>query len=339
MQDPYFPHGVVNLRYALSCEPAHEKDIRIRTAQKTISLSAESATSRDEWVKAVRRVLFKAQHTGDNVKVAIPYSGILDVGRAAALDFSDMLEVKVVDAGGRAASEAYLFAHFADLPGALNQVRAAMRRHREQSGMPLPALPVKDTTQTSRTQPQLGSSPSRPGLSSRISSLWQRAAPVQPVGGMQAISEQAPPVPEEFTHVRTRGESSFVPVTEAEPSAEAALADSSHTYPPSPTPSETLGAPALPPSALSTWGVGMPSWLRITQPGAAHRLASDRTVGEGAADVPGHELGYSVLETPSVPVDAEMQEKFRSYFALSEEEALLGCQYSIHTEDMVTYEL
>jgi sterol 3beta-glucosyltransferase len=63
---------VVDLRYAISCESKHEKDIRIRTNQKIISLTADSVASRDEWVKAIEKVMFKAQHSGDNVKVCIP---------------------------------------------------------------------------------------------------------------------------------------------------------------------------------------------------------------------------------------------------------------------------
>lgn len=70
-QDPYFPHGVVDLRYAISCEPSGERDIRIRTNQKTIKLSADSVPSRDEWVKAIRKVMFKAQNMGDSVKVRV----------------------------------------------------------------------------------------------------------------------------------------------------------------------------------------------------------------------------------------------------------------------------
>lgn len=68
-QDPYFPHGIVDLRYAISCEPSGDKQFRIRTNQKTVSLYADSTPSRDEWVKAIRKVVLKAQNMGDSVKV------------------------------------------------------------------------------------------------------------------------------------------------------------------------------------------------------------------------------------------------------------------------------
>jgi len=69
IQDPYFPRGIVDLRYAVACEPVGDKEFRIRTTQKTVILSADSETSRDVWVKAIKKVIFKAQNLGDSVKV------------------------------------------------------------------------------------------------------------------------------------------------------------------------------------------------------------------------------------------------------------------------------
>lgn len=68
-KDPYFPHGIVDLRYAVSCDPSGEKGFRLRTNSRTIVLSADSVPSREEWVKAIRKVIFKAQNMGDSVKV------------------------------------------------------------------------------------------------------------------------------------------------------------------------------------------------------------------------------------------------------------------------------
>ena len=42
----------------------------MRTNQKVVHLQADSVPSRDEWVKAVRKVIFKAQNMGDSVKVS-----------------------------------------------------------------------------------------------------------------------------------------------------------------------------------------------------------------------------------------------------------------------------
>lgn len=87
--DPYFPHGVVDLRYTISVEPLPDNDgktFRIRTNAKTVVLQAESKASREEWVKSVRKVVFRGQNLGDSVKI-IPYSTIIDVERSSAMDF------------------------------------------------------------------------------------------------------------------------------------------------------------------------------------------------------------------------------------------------------------
>lgn len=69
IQNPYFVNGIVDLRYAISCDPTGEKEFRLRTNQKSLLLIADSVPSREEWVKAVRKVIFKAQNMGDTVKV------------------------------------------------------------------------------------------------------------------------------------------------------------------------------------------------------------------------------------------------------------------------------
>ena len=79
-KDPYFPHGVVDLRYVISCEAVNEKDIRLRTNQKSIRLSADSIPSRDEWMKAIQRVMLKAQNMGDTIKVSTPAAGSSSTG-------------------------------------------------------------------------------------------------------------------------------------------------------------------------------------------------------------------------------------------------------------------
>lgn len=61
----------MDLRYAISCEPIGERDFRLRTNQKTVVLSADSVPSREEWIKAIRKVIFKAQNMGDSVKASL----------------------------------------------------------------------------------------------------------------------------------------------------------------------------------------------------------------------------------------------------------------------------
>jgi sterol 3beta-glucosyltransferase len=105
--------------------------------------------------------MFKAQHTGDSVRVAIPYAAILDVEKSTAMDFSETIEVKVVDQVNSFEVDSYFFAYLPNLGVALEQIREAVRSHREHGGfsggsgtkargLSMP-LPVMDTTQTPRS--------------------------------------------------------------------------------------------------------------------------------------------------------------------------------------------
>lgn len=57
------------MRYAISCDAVQERGFKVRTNQKVVTLMADSVPSREEWVKAIRKVIFKAQNVGESVKV------------------------------------------------------------------------------------------------------------------------------------------------------------------------------------------------------------------------------------------------------------------------------
>ena len=69
LQDPYFPQGNVDLQYAIECETIEDKSFKVVTNRKSYTFIADTAASREEWVKAVRKVMFRTQHEGENVKV------------------------------------------------------------------------------------------------------------------------------------------------------------------------------------------------------------------------------------------------------------------------------
>ncbi|OCH96692.1 UDP-Glycosyltransferase/glycogen phosphorylase [Obba rivulosa] len=315
--DPYFPHGVVDLRYAITCEPVNDKGIRLRTNQKSIRLSADSVPSRDEWVKAIRRVMFKAQNMGDSVKIAIPYSSIVDVDKSSAMDFSETIEIKVVDQKDHA-FDSYFFAYFNDLHGALEQIREAVRVQRE-GPESLVTPQVIDTTttrpthSTDRTQ-SLPTTDATPKSQSafRLSSLLRPLQESFPISRSSSAPE--PETTEDFTHVNKRHSSSFFAVTsspKAIPQAgspgkfgeidvpDMALDASHHTYPPSPSrsPSTSDLRTTPTPTREATWSVGVPSWLRMpsrrmfgspistTRLGAEHAATAPLDLGPPVSEV------------------------------------------------------
>ncbi|PCH33350.1 glycosyltransferase family 1 protein [Wolfiporia cocos MD-104 SS10] len=387
--DPYFPHGIVDLRYIITCDPAGDKDIRLRTNQKTIRLSADSTASRDEWLKAIRKIMFKAQNMGDSVKIAIPYSAIVDVEKSSAMDFSETLEIKVVDKNDGVSVDSYFFAYFRDLAAAQEQIRDAVRAYRIIPESVAPHAVIDTTTSRSPTHPTATRSQSTPGAdyvaksssAFRLPSILHTVRDALPLSRSTNILETD--VNEDFTHVAKRGSSSIMAVTTSPQSSvfadfggsrspERRLSETSstsatptpstsHTYPPSTTPEASIADLGVPPtreSSLSSWTVGMPSWLRMpsipTRRSLTSAFSGGRYGGQHAATLPpgsgegvsevvssntgsgkrmsgdsGHrEFGYfSVLETPETVLDADTVEKFRAAFAFDERENLLGAFY------------
>ncbi|KIJ21504.1 glycosyltransferase family 1 protein [Paxillus involutus ATCC 200175] len=290
--DPYFLNGIVDLRYAISCDPAGEREIRLRTNQKNLYLAADSVPSREEWVKAIRKVIFKAQNMGDTVKIAIPYSVILDVEKSSAIDFSETIEVKVFDKEEHYSVDSYFFAYFHDIQNALEHIRDAARIHRTFD----PSLPqaLLDTTATrspvsavqgmDRTR-SLPSPDAKSSSSFRLSSFLRPFQDSLPSTLSRMYS--APELPEgaeDFTHISKRGGTSFVPVTSSPmtsspdsgnitPSSAIGLSTNSpsrnHTYPPSTSAGDLTPASSLSKGLASgvPWNVGVPSWWKIPRKG------------------------------------------------------------------------
>ncbi|KAM6498379.1 glycosyltransferase family 1 protein [Amanita muscaria] len=357
--DPYFPQGIVDLRYALLCEPVGEKDIRIRTNQKTVLLSADSVPSRDEWVKAIRKVIFKAQNSGDSI--AIPYSLILDVERSSAMDFSETIEVKVFDKEEQYSVDSYFFAYFLDMSAALEQIRDAVRAYRTLPTTGHPQSVIDTTSSRSGTNFAIERSatlPTEPS-SPKSTSVFRFTSLLRPFSSTTSSPNSGVSSPEsadDFTHISKRADSSsFIPVTYSttpavsssgpsrgqQASTDPAKASTGHTYPPSTSFSSVHpDKSSLSRESNSSWSVGVPSWLKPPRrifggpttssypPLPSFDIAGVREIYSSmsptSARPPGSDMTYSVLETPEAVVDLDTTEKFRTAFAYDEKETLLG---------------
>ncbi|KAH9081951.1 hypothetical protein EDB83DRAFT_2503137 [Lactarius deliciosus] len=348
--DPYFPRGVVDLRYAITCDPYQERDIRLRTNTKTIYLSADSVPSRAEWVKAIRRVIFKAQNMGDTVKIAIPYSTIIDVDKSSALDFRETIEVKVVDGSEDLAVDSYFFTYFHDISAALEQIRDAVASTRRF----VPAAPQSlNSEQLIDTTVPRSTSNYRTGLvepGQAYADAHPRSPSTELPLGRATTTPGQLDEHEEFTHVEKRDNSSFVPIAlpatpSDSPGANHAIDSvqspltlkprlpdnsipSGHTYPPLTSPGEPLAQAPQEPSLATSW-VSVPSWLRMSRrpsvgaSGAVTEVYSSGTQ-QSIGSSQGPDLGYSVLDAPDSAIDAETVEKFQVSFAFDDKERLLG---------------
>ena len=190
-------------------------------------------------------------------------------------------------------TDSYFFAYFRDLPGALEQIRDAVRASRgipidtrahsvidTTVSKPLASPPVASRTQSAPVADQFPKSPSGfriPSLLRPLQESLPRVRSTTPVG--QTTSTVEVDDGDEYTHVAKRGSSTFMAVTASptgsvsprEPGSPPPEGRSSspphpalHTYPPSPSSSLQMADIVPPPSRDSgLWTVGVPSWLRM----------------------------------------------------------------------------
>lgn len=290
------------------------------------------------------------------------------------MDFSETIEVKVFDKEGNYSVDSYFFAYFHNLSAALEQIRGAVRNACSRTEGEQ-ARTVLDTTvaRSSSAAPlpeRLNVAPDAGSTKSSFSS-FRLSSLLRPISETISLARSGGTTPnselstksEDFTHV-TRRTNSFVPVTESPkpigtptvstPPLREGIEDTSkqqeqsvdHTYPPSTSRSSIV--PDIPSFSSSSWGVGVPSWLKTrrlfsttTSPPQSPSMdngvkevfsstaaASPGLVGKGWGD-----MAFSILETPDIPVDADATEKFRAAFAYDEKETLLGCtSYAISVD-------
>lgn len=121
--DPYFPLGLVDLRYAraadVTTDPAtgaDTADFTITTADRVYQYRADDPATARVWVTAIRRARFRAQTAGDSVKIALPLTQVDDVERMPMIDFAETLRVRVIDDSEESAFaiDEYFFTFFGD---------------------------------------------------------------------------------------------------------------------------------------------------------------------------------------------------------------------------------
>ena len=199
------------------------------------------------------------------------------------MDFTETIEVKVLDKEEHFSFDSYFFAYFQNLPHALQDIRDAVRSHLLLPENNLPQT-VMDTTlgrgsrhpAVDRTHSLPNPEPSRSSsASSRFSSLFRPFQETLSLGRAISVPEESDK--EEFTHILRRGN---LAITASPPSNPQDLPSppqdlssltptttyrSDHTYPPSTSPVDSPRA-SIGGSSNSTvfWSIGVPSWLKGT---------------------------------------------------------------------------
>ncbi|GAA5901774.1 sterol 3-beta-glucosyltransferase [Sporobolomyces salmoneus] len=131
--DPYFPDGHVDLHYCISVEPSsfNRHHFKVTTNQKRWHFSADSEASRDEWVKTIKKVVFRCQNEGESVKIAIPLETIIDIERSQSLEFAETIRLRVYDADEGYSIDEYWLSYFKDMDVALEKLNLVLDTFRK----------------------------------------------------------------------------------------------------------------------------------------------------------------------------------------------------------------
>jgi sterol 3beta-glucosyltransferase len=130
--DPYFPLGMVDLRYAKSADVTREgdnetPDFTITTADRTYLYRADSVAAAKSWVKQLQKVIFRTHNDGDSIKISLPIANLDDVERMPMLDFAETIKLRVLDGDETFAVDEYFFTFFGESgPKALETLQLIM---------------------------------------------------------------------------------------------------------------------------------------------------------------------------------------------------------------------
>lgn len=142
--------GNINLKDAIEAQPAVEycKDgeyaFKLSTHHGDHILKTETASSANEWLKILQKVIFRLRNHGDAVKVVVPYSAILNVESSPGLAFTDTVKVSLADEDGSFTLSEYSFAFFEYTQLALTALQQEIRKQ-----APSVTSSVKDIKDTS----------------------------------------------------------------------------------------------------------------------------------------------------------------------------------------------
>ena len=270
----------------------------------------------------------------------------MDVDKSSAIDFSETIEVKVVDKEDKASEnglDSYFFAYFQNISLALDQIRDAVKTYKPFTAHETGSLEVvHDTTglkpAASAVVPEraVSEQSGRLGYGIKLASLLRpfqsdvSTATVTPNSGSQeapVLKDQnslvaSPSSIQDIQQVEQPSEGTpSLNVqqkslrTQSEPNTALPGSTFSHTYPPppSPPPPDIVSVPAST-SSTSSWGV--PAWLRTPRRVFASPSASTSatTIGPLQREVAEY---VSDLASSSRSADTSKHERHSSDFGFS----------------------
>lgn len=115
----YFPVGTIDLRYAIKAELVSDNHkpsnaFSLVTETKTYTFQAESAAVAHDWVQRLQKEIFRSRNEGDQVKIKIPITNIIDLEESVMFDIVDTINIKAIDSDETYSIDDYVLAF---LPG------------------------------------------------------------------------------------------------------------------------------------------------------------------------------------------------------------------------------
>ncbi|CCG81279.1 Sterol 3-beta-glucosyltransferase [Taphrina deformans PYCC 5710] len=149
--DLFYPSGFIDLRQAMTAEAdigtssSTAFGFKLVTSEQEYSFSTDTASSCNEWIKTLRKVIFRLKNVGDSVKITIPFAAVLDVEESDVLHFTDTMKIRIADDHDTFAINEYLFSLITPSYEIINGVKFQMQANQEQSG---PKLAPKHSNMT-----------------------------------------------------------------------------------------------------------------------------------------------------------------------------------------------
>ncbi|KAH8921875.1 glycosyltransferase family 1 protein [Atractiella rhizophila] len=353
----YFPDGDIDLRYCNAVEPSqtHPHHFKVHVGSKIYHFSTSSPTSRAEWIKSIKKVIFRAQNSGESVKISIPLEAVVDVDVAVAVVGTEAMRIRVYDVEEGWSLDDYFFAYIDDIEEKVDMIKNAVdvfrKRHPELASGGKEKSGVEDSTGLhvlvpKSSPPNLEGRPiehtkTDPGAGTTVlGSLGAKLNPFSFTSKNQVsspASEHPPPL------IRNISEGDRVVTTRRQDSVRKSLkkgssSESDHTYPPATPPHANTMQSSSTHSSGSSWVPNVKGWMprgligrKVTQTVSSPTSPPrSKTAPVATPQGPGAlEASYAFLEREDEGEEKEeegriLRERFKTYFALPDRDTAIS---------------
>ncbi|CEG67174.1 hypothetical protein RMATCC62417_03641 [Rhizopus microsporus] len=150
--DNYSPLGKIDLKSILAIRQSVKRKygFRIKTTTKNWHFQADTKAAMIEWTNALQKAIFKANNSGSNLKIVLPFQNVLDIEQTEAFEFQKFLKIRAVGIDDSFVMDEYYFSYFANIENTFQHLKSAWESHssfQQTSSTPIsqsPTLSISD---------------------------------------------------------------------------------------------------------------------------------------------------------------------------------------------------